>query len=148
LSDIYGDIIGTSRYTEVSEREKAETMATQIDGSIRAHAQAVHDSTHEIVVFLRGHLGGPLTALLAGVDSRTIARWATDEMPPRETAEKRLRSAYQVFRLLEVVEASPTIRAWFMGMNPQLDDLSPAEAIAKDQYREVMSAARAFASGE
>ena len=68
-------------------------------------------------------------------------------MRPRETAEKRLRAAYQVFRLLEGCEAFPTIRAWFMGMNPQLDDLSPTEAIANDQYRDVMSAARTFASG-
>jgi hypothetical protein len=34
-----------------------------------------------------------------------------------------------------------------MGMNPQLEDVSPAEALAEDRYREVMAAARAFVSG-
>lgn len=122
-------------------------MTSQVDGSVRAHAQAVQDSPAEIAAFLRDHLGVQLTALLADVDVRTVNRWAADEGSPRETAEKRIRAAYQVFRLLEGFEASPTIRAWFMGMNPQLDDLSPTEAIANDQYRDVMSAARAFASG-
>lgn len=122
-------------------------MTSQVDGSVRAHAQAVQDCPAEIATFLRDHLGVQLTALLTDADVRTVNRWAADEGSPRETAEKRLRAAYQVFRLLEGFEASPTIRAWFMGMNPQLDDLSPAEAIANDQYRDVMSAARAFASG-
>ncbi|TCW18822.1 hypothetical protein EDD19_1484 [Dietzia cinnamea] len=34
-----------------------------------------------------------------------------------------------------------------MGMNPQLDDVSPAEALADGQHREVMAAARAFVAG-
>lgn len=122
-------------------------MTSQVDASVRAHAQAVQDSAAEIAAFLRDHLGVQLTALLTDADVRTVNRWAADEGSPRETAEKRLRAAYQVFRLLEGFEASATIRAWFMGMNPQLDDLSPTEAIANDQYRDVMSAARAFASG-
>lgn len=121
-------------------------MTSQVDGSVRAHAQAVQDSPAEIATFLRDHLGVQLTALLTDVDVRTVNRWAADEGSPRDTAEK-VKSCEVVFRLLEGFEASPTIRAWFMGMNPQLDDLSPTEAIANDQYRDVMSAARAFASG-
>ena len=122
-------------------------MSSQVDGSSRAHARAVQDSTAEIAAFLRDHLGAHLTPLLTDVDVRTVNRWAAGEGCPRESAEKRLRAAYQVFRLLEGFEASPTIRAWFMGMNPQLDDVSPTEAIANDPYRDVMLAARAFASG-
>jgi len=122
-------------------------MASQVDGAVRAHAQAVQDSVPEIAAFLREHLGAPLVALMADVDVRNVSRWADGNAAPRDTAERRLRAAYQVYRLLEAYEAAPTIRAWFMGMNPQLDDLSPAEVIAADQYREALSAARAFASG-
>jgi hypothetical protein len=32
-------------------------------------------------------------------------------------------------------------------MNPQLEDASPAEAIAEDKFRDVMAAARAFVVG-
>lgn len=39
------------------------------------------------------------------------------------------------------------IRAWFVGMNPQLDDDSPAEAIHGGRLKEAMAAARAFAAG-
>jgi hypothetical protein len=35
----------------------------------------------------------------------------------------------------------------FMGMNPQLDDVSPAEALAEGRHRQVMAAARALVSG-
>lgn len=49
--------------------------------------------------------------------------------------------------MLKGDDADPTIRAWFMGMNPQLDDVSPAEALAEDRFREVLAAARAFLAG-
>jgi hypothetical protein len=61
--------------------------------------------------------------------------------------ERRLREAYQVFQLVQSVESPHTVRAWFIGLNPQLDDESPAEALAEDRFREVMAAARAFVTG-
>lgn len=122
-------------------------MSVPIDGMTRAHASSVKDSPQEIAEFMREHLGAALVALLADVDVRSVNRWATGETPPRDAAERRLRAAYQIFRLLEAHEAAATIRAWFMGMNPQLDDRSPAEAIAADEHREALAAARAFATG-
>lgn len=122
-------------------------MASRIDGAVRAHVQSVQDPLAEIVDFLRDHLGTALVALMTDVDARTVNRWANGEATPRDAAERRVRAAYQVFRLLEPHEASPTIRAWFIGMNPQLDDSSPIEVLAADRYRDAMAAARAFASG-
>lgn len=49
--------------------------------------------------------------------------------------------------MLESVEADATIRAWFLGSNPQLDDLSPAEALREGLNRETLAAARAFLAG-
>ena len=89
--------------------------------------------------------GARLLALTVDADHRTVGRWISEpERTPRFETETRLRAAYQVFRLVQTVEASPTVRAWFMGMNPQLDDRSPAEAIRDGDARDVMAAARAF----
>jgi len=52
-----------------------------------------------------------------------------------------------VFQLLMSVESPHTVRAWFTGMNPQLDDLSPAEAVRGGQDRAALAAARAFVAG-
>jgi hypothetical protein len=122
-------------------------MTSQVDGAVRAHAQSVQDPLAEIVSFLRDHLGASLVAFMAGAETRNVIRWANGEVTPRDVAERRLRAAYQVYKLLEPHEAPQTIRAWFMGMNPQLDDASPAEVIVGDRGRDAMVAARAFASG-
>jgi len=108
-----------------------------------AHDQAV--DLKDIIAFLNEHLGPRLLALTVGVDHKTVGRWLTDEKrAPRFETETRLRAAYQVFCFIQQVEASATVRAWFMGMNPQLDDKSPAEAIRDGDARDVMAAARAF----
>jgi len=113
----------------------------------QVHARSVQVDIAGIARFLDENLGGKLTAYIAGVDSKTIKRWGREEQSPREDAERRLRAAFQVFQLLQTVEAAPTIRAWFMGMNPQLNDASPSEAIREDHHKEAMSAARAFING-
>ena len=61
----------------------------------------------------------------------------------------RLRAAFQIAELLIQSESPQTVRAWFMGMNPQLDDRSPALVLAAEgndqvQVRDVLHAARAF----
>lgn len=123
-------------------------MVTQVKAATRSlsHKRSVRMATFEIVKFLRENLGVSLTALLAAVDSRTVARWIANEVVPREEAEKKLRAAYQIFTLLSQEEAPVTVRAWFMGMNEQLEDLSPVEAIAAGRARDVLVAARSFIS--
>ncbi len=62
--------------------------------------------------------------------------------------ERRLREAFFICELLrQVGEAPETIRTWFMGMEPYLDDEAPIEAIRQGQLREVHGAALAFAGG-
>jgi len=34
--------------------------------------------------------------------------------------------------------------AWFLGLNPQLDDRSPAQSIREGDFRDVLVAAKAF----
>lgn len=106
---------------------------------------AVTTGLDEVVDRLRGILGPSLVGLIAGVDRKTVQRWSPDRQP-RHTTEQRLRAAWQIYGVLAEVEEPETIRQWFMGMNPDLGDLSPAEAIATDNHRATLAAARSFAA--
>ena len=77
-------------------------------------------------------LGPKLTAFLTG-DSQDAAQ--------------PIASAYRIVRLLTEHETHAVIRAWFIGMNPNLDDSSPAETIAAGNYREAWAAAQTYTVG-
>ena len=112
-----------------------------------AHNDAVQISAQDVSGDLARVLGRQLLAVIVDKGPRTIQRWIAGETLPGTEDERRLRNAYQVYLLLSSAEGDHTIRAWFMGMNPQLDDEAPAEALAGDKSRDVMSAARAFVNG-
>jgi hypothetical protein len=76
-------------------------------------------------------------------DAKAVGEWARGERTPRAETELRLRDVLQIVELLAARESPETIRAWFRGMNPYLDDTAPALAIA-DNPRGVLQAARAF----
>lgn len=80
-------------------------------------------------------------------DPKTVGRWAQGQMPRDPEVERRLRDAHQIFRLLLEKESPYTVRAWFVGLNPQLDDESPAAAIKAGNAKDVLVAARAFLAG-
>lgn len=121
--------------------------ATVKSRSQEAHRRTVTLATADIARFLQDTLGSKLTAYIAGVsDPKMVGRWAGGTKPAAER-EKRLRAAYQVFQLLLEAEDEYVARAWFIGMNPQLDDETPADCLRQSQVRDVMAAARAFLSG-
>lgn len=106
----------------------------------------------DMVTVLNDNLGPALTQLIAGKDRQTITRWmASKQLPKSLEVERRIRAAYQIFMFLahdpQAPQSPHTVRAWFMGMNGQLDDMSPAEAIAENRTREAMAAARAYRAG-
>lgn len=115
-------------------------MQTKID----SHAVATRASVPEITKELESILGQRLTAVIAGVsDAKAVAKWARGERTPRPDTEQRLRDAYYIVHLLLQAEAPSTIRAWFSGMNPDLDDHAPALVLGEDAPR-VLQAARTF----
>lgn len=126
------------------------TVARKKQGA-KPRTKGPHDYTvAQIAVHLNGNLGPKLTAYMVGKDQQTVARWAKGKQQPPQgdvEVERRLRAAFAVFQLLSESDTRHVIRAWFLGMNPQLDDFSPAEAIAKGEVRNVMAAARAFVAG-
>lgn len=110
-----------------------------------AHARSVRSGIEEVVRAVQDVLGQALVAVIVDKDVRTVGRWlSTTGSRPTSQDDARLRDTLQVIDLLVSREAPSVARAWFMGMNPRLEDESPAEALAEGRTREVMAAARAF----
>lgn len=123
----------------------AETTRTATTG---AHQKAVTFEIKDVARYLQEALGQKLVAYMAGVaDPKRVGRWAQGTQSPREDAERRLRAAFQIFHLILTQDSTHVARAWFIGMNPQLDDDSPAEAIREGRLKEALAAARAFVAG-
>jgi hypothetical protein len=113
-----------------------------------AHERAVTFEIKDVARSLQEALGQRLVAYLADVsDPKRVGRWAQGAQAPRDEADRRLRAAFQIFHLLLAEESPHVIRAWFVGMNPQLDDDAPAEAIREGRLKETLAAAKAFIAG-
>lgn len=116
--------------------------------SAQAHKRSVTFTIDDIAGFLQENLGQKLVAYMARIaDAKTVGKWAAGTQKPRPDAESRLRAAFQIFHLLQSEESPHTVRAWFIGMNPQLDDESPAQAIREDRLRDALVAAKAYVAG-
>jgi len=121
-------------------------MANVVDrpGSRSAHGQAVVAAIPEIVGRLRTVLGRDVVAVLVKRTPRAVTRWVAGDTEPPAREEDLLRDAFQIVQLLSEVEPDEVVRAWFMGMNPQLGDESPVETLREGRVRDAMAAARAF----
>lgn len=119
---------------------------------LHAHAQAVRLSMPVLVKELRDLLGARLVAYLGGVrETRAVRQWAEGTRTVQDpTDERRLRLAYQVAVLIAERDSAGVVQAWFQGLNPQLEDRSPARLLREGDPEEVgplvLSAARAFAA--
>lgn len=115
--------------------------------AVEAHRRAVNESVATIASVLQEVLSRRLTAYIVGVkDAKTVGRWASGEVTEIRDpgVEQRLRTAFAITQLVLGVTSPRVVKAWFLGMSPELDDRSPAEAIRDGQGREAMLAARAF----
>ena len=121
-------------------------MSTPSVQAREAHRKAVETTFADIVKTLVEALGRTLVAFIGDVDRKTVDRWA-DGQQPRTASETRVRTAFQVYQLLLSRDSEHTVRAWFIGLNPQLDDTSPAQALHDDQIRDVIVAAKSFTLG-
>ena len=109
-----------------------------------AHERSVGLSVAEIAAVLQAQLGQALLSVIVGKNARTLARWTNATVRPPHASEKLLRDTFQVLEILSFVHSPDVARAWFMGMNPELGDASPAEALSEGRSREVMAAARSY----
>lgn len=103
----------------------------------------------EAAEWLQLLLSRRLVAYIAGVDSGLkVTEWI--ENPTAEISKasnQRLRLAYEIGQLLTQSDDEAVVRAWFVGLNPQLGDVSPAEAIHAGRLEDVRAASRAFMTG-
>lgn len=123
-------------------------LSTEEKALQQAHRNMVGSSVADMACVLQEMLSRRLTAYVAGVkDGKSVTRWANGETDIRFESEQRLRAAYEIAQMLSSFESPATVRAWFVGLNPQLEDTSPAEAIHDGRLQDAMSAARAFIAG-
>jgi hypothetical protein len=115
--------------------------------TVVAHRDSLLVKDSDLVNALVLKLGTRLVGFIVDKDRSTISRWKKGETKVPDDASQALRLVYEIFRLLEANESDHTIRAWFIGMNPQLDDESPAEAIQAGRFKDTLVAARAFLAG-
>ena len=101
----------------------------------------------ELARAVRDVLGPDLAGEAAGApDAGVLDGWAAGTLTPDAEAVINLRRAGEVVRLLLEREGPDTVRAWVGGMNPELDDRSPASLLATD-FAAVVGATRAFLAG-
>jgi hypothetical protein len=113
------------------------------------HEQTIRLDIHEVVRRLNGHLGATLVATLAGARDRKLPyRWAQSDGPtPKDEAITRLHAAHAICKALADAENEYVVRAWFIGVNPRLDDCQPVIALREGRIGQTMAAAKAFIDG-
>lgn len=125
---------------------------TQPRPDLEAHDHAVRADFETVATELREVLGARLVAYLGSVkETRAVHQWADDGRQPSELTQRRLRVALQVATMVSASDGREVAQAWFQGLNPQLDDRSPARLLREGDLDEVgplvVSAARAFLVG-
>ena len=128
------------------------TGAVSARPDLDAYAEATRTPLPELVVALRDLLGARLVAYLGGVtETRAVREWAQSSRGIQDPeVVRRLRLAFRAARLITVRDTPEVAQAWFQGLNPQLEDRSPASVLRDGAVvevgAEVLAAARAFAA--
>jgi hypothetical protein len=119
---------------------------------LEAHAHAVRVPVPGLVGELRELLGARLVAYLGGVkETRAVHEWADGARTPSADTVRRLRVALQVAIAISAADGPKVAQAWFQGLNPQLEDRSPARLLREGELDAVgpavIAASRAFLVG-
>jgi hypothetical protein len=113
-----------------------------------SYAHATRASFEDVATELRELL----VAYLGGVgETRAVNQWAEGERMPSDEVQQRLRLALRVALPIATADSPVIAQAWFQGLNPQLDDRSPARLLRDGDLDEVgpaiVAAERAFLIG-
>lgn len=86
-------------------------------------------------------------ATVVGTTARTVSRWGTGQaIPQREARQRLLELAYVAEELAKVIEPGER-NLWLFSPNRLLDHDTPAERIAKGDFRSVLALIEALADG-
>jgi len=124
-------------------------MSSPARPDLEAYEHAARVDFPVLVEELSEILGPKLVAYIAGdCEARAVRQWSTGEREARAPIPERLRLALQVAWLIAQHDSASVARAWFQGLNPQLDDRSAARLVREGELDEVgpqiLSAARVF----
>lgn len=119
---------------------------------LQAHARVARMDFASVADALRVLLGARLTAYIGNVnETRAVHGWAEGSRHPSEVTQQRLRHALVVAMTIADADGPQITQAWFQGLNPQLDDRSPARLLREGELDDVgpavTAAARAFLVG-
>ena len=133
---------------ECPPREEIHTV-TQARDDLACYNAAMRMTLPAVVTELRGILGAKLVAYIGAVsETRAVRQWAEGERVPSQATGNRLRLAYQAAKCISDVEGPETAQAWFQGLNPLLDDVSPARLLREGEVetdgRAIITAERFF----
>jgi hypothetical protein len=92
--------------------------------------------TDTMIEFLNENLGKSLVHHI--VTNGTLGPWVSP------LAVSRIFSAYRAMLLISHLDGFEVARAWMIGMNPELNDEAPADAIRKDLFLDVAMAVRSY----
>jgi hypothetical protein len=125
---------------------------TSAKPDLDAYNSAMTMSTAELVSALRDLLGAKLVAYLGKVkETRAVRQWADGTRAIANPVDvDRLRVAYRATAMITARDSNQVAQAWFQGLNPLLDDRSPARLLREGELDEVgpqvLTAARQFAA--
>lgn len=103
-------------------------MALHVRPDLAAFETATRLSPAELVFQLRDAVGVKLVAVIAGTkETRAVHQWASGAREIRDSQVlERLRLTYRVVLTLRAHDSDSTVQAWLQGLNPILDERSPA----------------------
>lgn len=119
---------------------------------LAAYNEAVVMDTQELVTALRKLLGAKLVAYIGGVkETRAVRQWAEGTRKIASASDlERLRVAYRAAAVINLKDSTEVVQSWFQGLNPFLDDVSPARVLRDGDINtdgpRVIAAARQFAA--
>lgn len=119
---------------------------------LAAYRDALTMTTAGLVSALRDLLGSKLVAYLGGVkETRAVRQWAEGSREIGKPSDlERLRLAYRAARIITDRDSAQVAQAWFQGLDPSLDDQSPARLLREGDLEvngaRVIAAARQFAA--
>ena len=125
-------------------------MLTSAKPDLDAYNSAMTMSTAELVTELRELLGAKLVAYLGRVkETRAVRQWAEGSRTIANPVDlDRLRVAYRAAAVVTARDSKEVVQSWFQGLNPLLDDRSPARLLRDGDLEEVgpqvLTAARQF----
>lgn len=137
-----------------ANKNVSASIAPHAKPDLAAHEEVIRLTLPKVVSRLTDELGAKLVAYIGSVnETRAVRQWmdaGENHREPRGDTSIRLREALTVTLMLRARDSKPTVQAWLMGLNPQLDDQSPATLLRDGDEHDmaaVRGAARAFLIG-